>query len=105
EQDPMAQLRQRLQQSTATSSTLAMEGAVDPDEYRVGPGDVFMISIGGAQPTAIAVPVSADGRLVLPDGEVIPADGRVLREVRDEAFAALQRRYRNVAVGASLAQP
>ena len=105
EQDPMAQLRQRLQQSTATSSTLAMEGAVDPDEYRVGPGDVFMISIGGPQPTAMAVPVSADGRLVLPDGEVIPADGRVLREVRDEAFAALQRRYRNIAVGASLAQP
>ena len=105
DENPLNQLRQRLQQGTAAGTTVAMEGAVDPDEYTVGPGDIFMVSIGGAQPAAIAVPVSADGRLILPDGEVIPADVRTLREVREDAIDALRLRYRNVAVDVSLAQP
>lgn len=105
DENPLTQLRQRLQQSATSGGMVAMEGAVDPDAYVVGPGDVFMVSIGGAQPTAVAVPVSADGRLILPEGSVIQADSRVLRAVREQALRALQNSYRNVAVDVSLSQP
>src|SRR5690606_28466413 len=104
-ENPLTQLRQRLQQGTVSGGMIAMEGSVDPDAYIVGPGDLFMISIGGAQPTAVAIPVSADGRLILPEGSVIPADSRVLRAVREEALRALQNSFRNVSVDVSLSQP
>lgn len=103
--NPLTQLRQRLQERTALGMAVAMEGAVDAEAYLVGPGDGFMISIGGPQPLAVAIPVTADGRLILPDGEVIEADGRRLRDVRDDALAALRRTYRSVRVDVSLAQP
>lgn len=103
--DPLAQFRQRLQQSSAAGAGIPMEGAVDADEYVVGPGDLFSVSIGGPQPAAVVVSVSADGRLVLPEGATVPAAGRTLAVVRQDALEALERRYRNVSVGVALVQP
>ena len=84
---------------------IALEGAIDAEAYIVGPGDIFSITTGGEFPIVVAVAVSADGHLVLPEAGRIPAGGRSLAEVQTEAFAALQQRYRNVQVEVSLTMP
>jgi protein involved in polysaccharide export with SLBB domain len=47
-------------------TSVPLEGVLDETEYIVGPGDVFVVSIGGPEPIVTSIPVSADGRLLLP---------------------------------------
>ena len=83
---------------------LALEGPVDPDTYRLGPGDVFLISIGVSVPVQTTTIVTADGLLVVPQAGTFQAAGRTLGEVRARARAALDRLY-NVPTDVSLATP
>ena len=86
-------------------SRLALEGAVDAQEYIVGPGDVFTVAIGGAVPRQIPATVSADGRLVVPEAGNFEAAGRTLARVRSDVRGELQQRYRNVTADLSLSEP
>lgn len=84
---------------------LVLEGAVDPDAYLVGPGDVFTVSIGGITPRQVTSTVSADGRLVVPEAGNFQVAGRSLARVRGEVQGALQRRYQNVTADLALSEP
>ncbi len=86
-------------------SEFAQEGSVDADRYLVGPGDVFSLSIGGAAPTQVQVPVTSDGMLMLPDVGGLEVDGLTLRVARDRILRSIQPLYRNVPVAVALAQP
>lgn len=82
-----------------------LEGAVDPASYVVGPGDLFQVTIGGAEPLTLPITVTAEGALILPEGSNLQAAGELLATVRRDAMAVLQDRFRNVAVSVSLAKP
>ena len=103
--NPLLQLQRRAMEASLQNGLLALEGAVDPAEYILGPGDLFSVDIGGLVPVNQAVPVSVSGNLVLPEAGIIAAAGRTLEAVRQEAVAALQQRYQNVPVDVSLVQP
>ncbi len=102
--NPIQQWQQRAAESELLG-LIALEGALDPAAYVVGPGDVFSVSTGGMNPVLVAVPVSADGNLVLPEAGGIPAAGRTLEVVQREAIDALRDRYQNVQVEVSLTLP
>ncbi len=102
--NPIQQWQQRAAESELLG-LIALEGSLDAAAYTVGPGDVFSVSAGGAYPLLVAVPVSADGHLVIPEAGSIPAAGRTLEAVQREATAALRERYRNVQVEVSLTLP
>ena len=87
------------------ATRLVLEGAVDPDQYVVGPGDEFTVSIGGSVPRQVTAVVSADGRLVIPEAGSFVAAGRTLARVRSDAQNALQRRYQNVTAEIALSSP
>ncbi len=101
--NPLEQLRERLGRS-ATEAPLALEGALDPKAYPVGPGDVFLLSIGGGTPMQIPTSVLADGRLLLPDGQAVSVAGLSLSEAYQALTQALQRSYAHVPVEVALAQ-
>ena len=103
--NPLLQLQQRAMDASFQSGLVALEGAVDPSEYVVGPGDQFSITIGGIAPISQMTSISIDGNLALPDAGAISAAGRHLDVVRREALAALRQRYRNVPLEVSLMQP
>ena len=103
-------LRSRVPQAAQQSFELpsgvtALEGPLDPATYVVGVGDVFGLSIGGALPVQVAIPVAADGGLMVPDVGSVPAAGRLLADVTADVRAALRRSYRNVVTEVVLAQP
>ncbi len=100
----LSELQARVQEATMQGSSLALEGAVDPNEYTVGPGDRFNVGIGGILSNTFSLVVSAGGYLDLPEAGQVPAAGRSLAEVRSEALAALQEQHSNVPVSVSLVQ-
>ena len=99
---PTIQLQQQFLQSAMDPEITALEGPLDAEEYVLGPGDLFTVSVGGLAPVRETVYVSASGNLALPEAGVVPAAGRTLAAVQQEALDALGQRYRNVPVSLSL---
>ena len=96
-------LQDRLAQTASSAATLPLEGAVDPTEYTVGPGDRFNVLIGSLPATV--VPVTADGYLLLPEAGGLTVAGETLKNAQERAVAALRQHYRNVSIDVTLAQP
>ena len=97
-------LRARGVTSTELPATTPLEGALDEQVYRVGPGDVFVVTAGGGAPVQATVPVSADGQVVLPYAGAIAVDGLTLAAARARIVAAL-RPYVVSGLDAALVQP
>ncbi len=94
--------------STPTDGVV-LGGPVDPTEYVVGPGDVFVVSVGGGSvsspPRQTETTVTADGQLIIAEAGTFAAAGRTLAAVTREASAALARRYQNVPTDVALSVP
>ncbi|MBO6576968.1 MAG: SLBB domain-containing protein [Rhodothermales bacterium] len=103
--NPLQLLRQRMGESMVASSLLPLEGSVDPSEYRVGPGDFFTVVISSLEGSAAPIPVSADGRLPLPEAGSIEVGGLTLEEARERAITALREAFGRVPVDVTLSQP
>lgn len=102
--DTQDQIRKALLTRMGQSGILALEGAVDPNEYMVGPGDVFNIMIGSVTPIEFSLTVSVSGVLPLPEAGSLQVSGRSLANVEQEAIELLQSRYANAPVNISLVQ-
>lgn len=98
-------LQNQLTRFQGAEGMIPLEGTVDADQYIVGPGDLFEISVGGPQPLMAPTAVSADGFLILPEAAAVQVGGYSLREARSRAKDALQESFRNVRVEIALAQP
>jgi polysaccharide biosynthesis/export protein len=99
------QARRQAMERLRLGGPVTLEGAVDPDAYLVGPGDVFSVAVGGALSTETQAIVSADGVLVVPEVGGFPVAGLTLAEARTRVQAGLRRIYRNVSTEVALAQP
>ncbi|MEL6443365.1 MAG: SLBB domain-containing protein [Bacteroidota bacterium] len=88
-----------------SGAPIALEGALDPAAYIVGPGDVFTVTAGGGVPVVQSATVSADGLLVFPSLGAFEVDGETLQTVQGEVRAALRQAYRNVPTNVTLSSP
>ena len=102
---PLFELQSRLADLSVPQSLLALEGAVDPDEYVLGPGDMFKVTVGGLASRNYSISVSVAGFLSLPEAGAFLAAGRTLASVKQEALSALQERHANAPVDFSFVQP
>ena len=101
----MNPLQQQLTRSQGAGEMIPLEGTVDADQYIVGPGDLFDISVGGPQPLLAPTAVSADGYLILPEAGAVQVGGLSLQEARSRAKQALRESFEHVRVEIALAQP
>lgn len=102
--DPQEELRKAMIARIAQSGLLALEGSIDPNEYVVGPGDIFNVMIGGVTPIELPLTVSVSGMLPLPEIGPVQAGGRSLEEVKQNAMDLLESRYSNAPISISLTQ-
>ncbi len=98
-------LHEQLTRFQGAGEMIPLEGTVDADQYIVGPGDLFDISVGGPQPLLSPIAVSADGYLILPEAGAVQVGGLSLQEARSRAKQALRESFENVLVEIALAQP
>jgi polysaccharide biosynthesis/export protein len=69
--------------TTAGTLVAAPSGTVDPNEYRIGPGDVLQISVWKNDAVSRTVPVRPDGKVSLPLLNDLDAAGYTPMELRD----------------------
>ena len=80
----------------------ALERAVNPQAYVVGPGDVFSFNIWGGMEMQLPVTVSPEGILLVPSVGAIEVDGETLVEVQKLVLDAAAPRYKNSEVTLTL---
>lgn len=102
--NPLEELQRRLSQSALSNAMLPMEGAVDPDTYIVGPGDIFSISMPLIKTIVPEISVGADGRMILPDTGPVYIAGLTLSEARDLILVRLKESFQNMPVDVVLLQ-
>ncbi|MBN2414627.1 polysaccharide export protein [bacterium] len=81
----------------------ALEGAIDPDIYLVGPGDVFYFNIWGGSEDRYPLTVSPEGTLYIPSAGEIPVTGLTLNEVKQRVLSAVEPDYEGSRITLSLA--
>lgn len=83
----------------------ALQEVIRSGRYRVGPGDEFMVTVGGDLRKTFSVSVSAQGQLVIPDIGATDVAGMGLEEALKRVRETVESRYRNVSVIVTLGQP
>jgi polysaccharide biosynthesis/export protein len=80
----------------------ATEGSVDPDEYRIGPGDKIFISLRGVEEKTLNLMVNQEGYLYIPSVGGVPLHNTSLTESKVRIKTAIDRYYKNIDVFISL---
>jgi polysaccharide biosynthesis/export protein len=89
-------LRERIAQGDA------LENALDPDLYRIGPGDVFQLNIWGAMESHIPLAVNPEGKLAIPSIGEIEVSGKTLAETQALVLEKAAECYANSRISLSL---
>ncbi len=74
----------------------ASEGVIDPEEYKVGPGDIIFISISGIEERNFNLPINHEGFLYIPRIGAVDLRNKSLAEAKDIIKASLEKNFRNV---------
>ncbi len=80
----------------------ALEAPVDPDDYIVGPGDVFQLNVWTGDAAFLTLPVLPEGKLVIPTVGTLTVIGKTLRQVQEIVRSAAARKYVNAELSVDL---
>ncbi|MGB9701485.1 MAG: SLBB domain-containing protein [Candidatus Kapaibacteriota bacterium] len=78
----------------AKETNLVPEKEINPNEYLVGPGDVFDFSVFTTPPITFQIKVSPEGKLLIPTVGLIEVKGKLLQDVYDIANDKIKRVYK-----------
>jgi protein involved in polysaccharide export with SLBB domain len=83
----------------------ALEGAIDPDRYILGPDDVLILQLRGTNEEPLTVRVLPEGTVMLPNLGPFEAAGMSLTEFRSKLLDSLSAFYKNVKIDCQLSVP
>jgi len=84
---------------------IPLPGSLDPDVYRVGPGDVLLLQLWGKVSRTLTLEVGPEGVILLPGAGNVRVDGKTLREVRTSVLGILKDQFHGVSMDLRLARP
>lgn len=87
------------------SPALVMAGTVNPDRYRVGPGDVFVLEFSGRLVRTVVAEVGPEGVILLPEAGGVRVAGATLAEARARMLERLRREFRDLRIEVVLQRP
>jgi polysaccharide biosynthesis/export protein len=90
------------QMSSLPMSKIATEGIVNPEEYRVGPGDKIFISISGVKEISSTLIIDQEGWLYIPRVGGIDLRNTSLKDAKIKISDSILRYYKNVDLFISL---
>jgi protein involved in polysaccharide export with SLBB domain len=85
--------------------SVALESAVDPDRYFVGPSDIFSINIWMSPPLSFTLPVTPEGTLIIPTIGEVKVANIPLTKVKELIVAEGRKKYLHVDITATLLKP
>lgn len=89
--------------ASQTAALLAVETAVDPAAYIVGPGDVLTINLWGLfdEQPALNIPITPEGKLLIPTVGALEVNGLTLQNVQEAVRRACAAKYNAQTVSAT----
>lgn len=82
--------------------TLVSEGEINPNEYKVGPGDLLFISISGIEEKVFTPLIDPEGYIYIPRIGAIALKNKTLSEARELIKTRLLKSFRDVDIYISL---
>ncbi|MGQ9798815.1 MAG: SLBB domain-containing protein, partial [Ignavibacterium sp.] len=82
--------------------SFSSEGALNPDEYKVGPGDLIFISISGLDEKNFSVSIDPEGFLYIPRIGVLDLRNKTLSETKSIIKEKLLKNFKDVDIHISL---
>ncbi len=80
----------------------ALDRVIDRAEYRLGPGDVLLFSIIGSTAPAVQIPVTPDGRLIVPEFGPVDVAGMTLNDAEQRVSETVGDSYANAEISLSI---
>lgn len=90
---------------TTASPTVPIEGAIDPDNYIVGPNDMFMLGIYGYVTQQLPLVVNPEGSVLIPTVGEVRVSGETLARAKNDVVSAVKSRYYSSSVSFTLSTP
>jgi len=84
--------------------TFATDGVIDPDEYKVGPGDILQVSIRGIDEISHKVVISPEGYAYLPKVGAVNIKDCSLNEAKKHVLGLIKNNFKNVEVFINLVE-
>ncbi len=84
---------------------IPLEGAIDPESYIVGPGDLLEINVWSAVPFVNMTLVTPEGTIIIPTVGVIEVAGKTLAQVKALVSQAVRKVYIKGEITTSLLSP
>ncbi|MCU0330348.1 MAG: polysaccharide biosynthesis/export family protein, partial [Candidatus Kapabacteria bacterium] len=88
---------------TSLGAALTLEREVDAAEYVLGPGDNLIVSIWSTESVHVTVPVTPEGKVVIPRAGVVSVKERTLADASKDIIEEVKKVYRSPRVDVSLA--
>ncbi len=82
-----------------------LDAPIDENSYRVGPGDIFIVSLGISAMESGPLTVSAQGTLAIPFVGEVPVHSRTLAEAREQVLRAIRKKFQVGEASISLMTP
>lgn len=82
--------------------TISSEGAIDPNEYKVGPGDVLFISVSGLEEKIFTPGIDPEGFIYIPRIGAVDLRNKTLTEAKKAITSRLLRSFKDVDIHISL---
>ncbi|MEJ2103934.1 MAG: SLBB domain-containing protein [Ignavibacteriaceae bacterium] len=95
-------LAQAINNQLEPLSSSATEGAISPDEYKVGPGDKFFLSISGVTEITNTLLIDQEGKLYIPKVGGINLKNNSLAKAKQKIRDAILKYYKDVDIFISL---
>ncbi|MEP7146741.1 MAG: polysaccharide biosynthesis/export family protein, partial [bacterium] len=92
-------------QNTFGSRSVPIEGAVNSNNYIVGPNDLFTLGIYGYLNQQLPLVVTPEGTVVIPTVGEVKVDGLSINQAKDKVVSAVKRRYYSSTVSFTLNTP
>jgi protein involved in polysaccharide export with SLBB domain len=77
---------------------------LDPDQYMIGPGDKFYISIKGVEFTDLNTVVNVESALIISKAGIVDLKGKTLNQAKNEIRKKIMSLYKNVEISISLTE-
>ncbi|MBK6504210.1 MAG: SLBB domain-containing protein [Ignavibacteria bacterium] len=91
--------------SSFSERSMPIEGAIEPEDYVVGPNDLFTLGIYGYITQQIPLVVSPEGSVIIPTVGEVNVNGVTLAEAKSRVITAVKRRYYSSDVSFTLNSP
>ncbi|MBK9099565.1 MAG: polysaccharide biosynthesis/export family protein [bacterium] len=91
------------QKFSSPSARIATEGIINPDEYKVGPGDKIFISISGVTEIVNTLIIDQEGWFYIPRVGGVDLRNATLKTAKEKISEAILKYYKDVDIFISLA--